>query len=133
MTNFEKVVEFHRVFGKALDKDLNDRSNTSLVKHHLNLISEEYKEFLTEIAFPDGGGSVSYKLLSKELADLLYVVYSFAAAFGIEIDHVFDLVHESNMSKLDSNGKPVIREDGKILKSENYRPPNLDQLVFHFK
>jgi predicted HAD superfamily Cof-like phosphohydrolase len=129
MTNFEKVVEFHKAFHHHLDKDMN-KVGADISSLRLNLIAEEYREFLDEVLNPNGA---DYKKVSKELADLLYVLYGFAATFGIEIDHVFDLVHDSNMSKLDSNGKPVIREDGKILKSENYRPPNLDQLVFHFK
>jgi predicted HAD superfamily Cof-like phosphohydrolase len=64
--------------------------------------------------------------LAKELADLLYVVYGTAVTFGIDIDKVFAEVHSSNMSKLGVDGKPIYREDGKVLKGPNYAPPNLE-------
>lgn len=66
--------------------------------------------------------------LTKELADLLYVVYGFAVTFGLPIDEVFERVHRSNMSKLGDDGKPIYREDGKVLKGPNYQPPDLTDL-----
>ncbi len=65
----------------------------------------------------------------KELADLVYVCYQYAANMGWDLDEALHRVHESNMSKLDENGKPIYREDGKVLKGPNYAPPNLDDLV----
>ena len=50
---------------------------------------------------------------------------------GIELDYCFDEVHRSNMSKLDEDGKPIYREDGKVMKGPNYRPPNLYDTVYH--
>jgi predicted HAD superfamily Cof-like phosphohydrolase len=64
----------------------------------------------------------------KELADLVYVCFQFAAAAGWELDEALDRVHESNMSKL-VDGKPLKREDGKVLKGPNYKPPYLEDLV----
>ena len=58
------------------------------------------------------------------LADILYVVYGFCHAFGIDSDLAFDAVHYSNMSKLGRDGLPVFRVDGKVLKGEDYRAPN---------
>lgn len=66
--------------------------------------------------------------LTKELADLLYVVYGMAVTFGLPIDEVFERVHRSNMSKLGDDGKPIYRDDGKVLKGPNYQPPKLDDL-----
>ena len=66
--------------------------------------------------------------LTKELADLLYVTYGMAVTFGLPIDEVFERVHRSNMSKLGDDGKPVYRDDGKVLKGPNYQPPKLDDL-----
>ena len=63
--------------------------------------------------------------LIKELSDLVFVCYQFAAAFGINLDKAMDLVYESNMSKLDEQGKPIYRVDGKVLKGPNYKPPAL--------
>jgi predicted HAD superfamily Cof-like phosphohydrolase len=64
----------------------------------------------------------------KELADLVYVCFQFAAAAGWELDEALDRVHQSNMSKL-VDGKPLKREDGKVLKGPNYKPPYLTDLV----
>jgi predicted HAD superfamily Cof-like phosphohydrolase len=70
----------------------------------------------------------SVEELTKELADLLYVVYGFAVTFGLPIDEVFERVHRSNMSKLGDDGKPLYRDDGKVLKGPNYQPPELKDL-----
>ena len=65
----------------------------------------------------------------KELADLVYVCYQYAANLGWNLDEAMDRVHRSNMSKLDEYGNPVLREDGKVLKGPNYQPPDLSDLV----
>ena len=65
----------------------------------------------------------------KELADLVYVCYQFAANMNWDLDEAMHRVHESNMSKLDEYGKPIFREDGKVLKGPQYQPPNLEDLV----
>ena len=65
----------------------------------------------------------------KELADLVYVCYQYAANQGWDLDEALHRVHKSNMSKLDKEGKPIFREDGKVLKGPNYAPPNLEDLV----
>lgn len=64
----------------------------------------------------------------KELADLVYVCFQYAAAAGWELDVALDRVHQSNLSKL-VDGKPIKREDGKVLKGPNYKPANLIDLV----
>ena len=65
----------------------------------------------------------------KELADLVYVCYQYAENMQWNLDEAMDRVHKSNMSKLDDYGKPIYREDGKVLKGPNYKPPNLEDLV----
>ena len=65
----------------------------------------------------------------KELADLIYVCYQYAKNMGWLLDEALDRVHLSNMSKLDDEGKPVYREDGKVLKGPNYQPPTLTDLI----
>ena len=94
------------------------------------MITEEFREFLD--AYTD---SVKYIQnprarveALKELADLVYVCYQFAAAAGWDLDEALDRVHQSNLSKL-VDGKPLKREDGKVLKGPNYKKPNLDDLV----
>ena len=65
----------------------------------------------------------------KELADLVYVCYQFAASQEWDLDEAISRVHESNMSKLDNNGKPIYRADGKVLKGPNYKEPYLLDLI----
>ena len=65
----------------------------------------------------------------KELADLVYVCYQYAENMGWFLDEALDRVHKSNMSKLDDNGEPIYRDDGKVLKGPNYAPPYLKDLV----
>jgi len=94
-----------------------------------NLIVEEFKEFLEA----DGmmfrhGENVQIETL-KELADLVYVCYQYAENMNWFLDEALNRVHESNMSKLGEDGKPIYREDGKVLKGPNYKPPNLEDLI----
>ena len=94
-----------------------------------NLIVEEFKEFLeAEGALFRENNSIRAEAL-KELADLVYVCYQYAANMTWNLDEAMHRVHESNMSKLDEDGKPIYREDGKVLKGPNYKPPNLEDLV----
>jgi len=88
-----------------------------------DLMEEELEEIVTEL-FPKEGAPINKAALAKELSDLLYVTYGTADAFGIDINRVFGEVHKSNMSKL-VDGKPLKREDGKVLKGPNYSPPDL--------
>ena len=93
------------------------------------LIVEEFKEFLEAEQQLIMGLKVNASECLKELADLVYVCYQYAANLGWDLDEALDRVHKSNMSKLDDNGNPIYREDGKVLKSKNYQPPNLTDLV----
>ena len=87
------------------------------------LIDEEYQEFIKAFhyEFPEQQ--------LKELADLVYVCYQFAANMEWDLDEAMDRIHKSNMSKLGDDGSPIRREDGKILKGPNYQPPILFDLV----
>ena len=67
--------------------------------------------------------------LLKELADLTYVCFQAAPAFGWDLEEAFRRVHESNLSKLGEDGKPIRNELGKILKGPNYPEPSLIDLV----
>ena len=65
----------------------------------------------------------------KELADLIYVCAQYAENMNWDIEQALRRVHRSNMSKLDEDGNPIYREDGKVLKGPNYQPPDLSDLV----
>ena len=87
-----------------------------------SLIVEEFDEFITATEEEPEENQL------KELSDLVYVCFQYAAARGWELDEALDRVYDSNMSKL-VDGKPLRREDGKVLKGPNYKPPYLKDLL----
>ena len=97
--------------------------------YQTNLIVEEFKEFLeAESHLYRDNPTVESEAL-KELADLVYVCYQYAENMNWFLDEALNRVHESNMSKLGEDGKPIYREDGKVLKGPNYKPPDLSDLL----
>ena len=129
-SNFSKVKEFHKVFARTKDPETPTIPCDTAITLRLDLIEEEFIE-VTEELFDEVGSiknDIDIAKVAKELADLLYVVYGTAGVFGIDIDAVFARVHKSNMSKLDDDGKVLRREDGKVLKSKNYQPPDFTGL-----
>ena len=94
-----------------------------------SLIVEEFKEFLDAENQLIKGYTVNASECLKELADLVYVCYQFAANEDWDLDEVMYRVHKSNMSKLDENGQPILRADGKVLKGQNYKPPDFTDLL----
>jgi predicted HAD superfamily Cof-like phosphohydrolase len=122
MNNQEMVREFHDTFGlPARDEPTPvDRREADL---RMKLLEEETTEVVQAIYKGD-----VYNL-AKELADVVYVAYGTAVTYGIDLDKVFAEVHRSNMSKLDEDGNPILREDGKILKGPNYFEPNIEKLL----
>ena len=69
------------------------------------------------------------KEVADALTDILYVTYGAGHAFGINLDDCFKEVQNSNMSKLDSNGKPIYNDNGKVMKGPNYFKPNLTKFL----
>ena len=106
-------------------KNSHDRSTRHVQKE---LIIEEFKEFLEAEGFLFMHGKNHQEHALKELADLVYVCYQYAENMGWFLDEALDRVHQSNLSKLDEEGNPIYREDGKVLKGPNYKPPNLEDL-----
>ena len=92
-------------------------------------IVEEFKEVLDAEKQLIMGLKVNATDCLKELADLVYVCYQYAENLGWDLDEALNRVHVSNMSKLGPDGKPIRREDGKVLKGPNYQPPTLTDLV----
>ena len=109
----------------------NLRSSPNRVKrsYQKKLIVEEFKEFLESDGFLFRHGQNVQEECLKELADLVYVCYQYAENMGWLLDEAMNRVHESNMSKLGEDGKPIYREDGKVLKGPNYKPPDLSDLL----
>ena len=125
MTNFEKVQEFMDAFGQEVVTKP-DWPKAKTMELRMDLIEEEVEEF--NHACCDATGSLVD--IADALADILYVVYGAGHAFGIDLDKCFSEVHRSNMSKLGEDGKPIYRDDGKVLKGENFTEPNLESVLY---
>ena len=95
------------------------------------LIAEEFEEF--NEAHHEANEHIQNKRAReaclKELADLVYVAYQYAATAGWDLDEALTRVHISNLSKLDDDMRPIKREDGKVIKGPNYKKPTLIDLV----
>ncbi len=129
----EQAVKFRETFGQEI---LPNISRYGFIKKALwdmqcRLILEEGSEFLAaaDECFADPENEQRREELVKELSDLVFVCYQFAATYGIDLDKAMTRVFESNPSKLDEQGKPIYREDGKVLKGPNYAPPDLSDCV----
>ena len=126
------VAEFHKAFGHPIGQAYTDKS----LEFRFDLLEEEFIELTVEMnnmrkelkeygkCFPS-----SIADMLKEMADLQYVLSGLAVTFDLPLEVAFTRVHNSNMSKLDEDGKPVLRADGKILKGPNYEAPFMVDLV----
>ena len=120
MTNFEKVGTFMKTFGQDVKK--NPSFSTDKINHlRINLIKEELDELIEAMNKKD------LVEVADALTDILYVTYGAGHAFGINLDKCFEEVQNSNMSKLDDNGKPIYNDKGKVMKGPNYFKPDLSK------
>ena len=122
MTNFDKVGEFMKTFGQEVKKEPSFSTN-KINELRVSLIQEELDELKEAMQNKD------LLEVADALTDLLYVTYGAGHAFGINLDKCFDEVQNSNMSKLDENGKPIYNEFGKVMKGPNYFKPNLKKFI----
>tara|TARA_A100001234_G_scaffold34841_1_gene27225 strand:+ start:125 stop:496 length:372 start_codon:yes stop_codon:yes gene_type:complete len=122
MSNFSKVGVFMKTFGQEV-KDKPSFSTDKINKLRLDLIKEELNE-LTEAM-----NNKDLLEVADALTDILYVTYGAGHAFGINLDKCFEEVQNSNMSKLDDNGKPIYNEHGKVMKGPNYFKPDLKKFI----
>ena len=123
MTNYEKVGIFMKTFGQEVKLDPSF-STDKINKLRLSLIKEELQEL------SDAMNKKNLLEVADALTDILYVTYGAGHAFGINLDKCFDEVQNSNMSKLDDNGKPIYNENGKVMKGPNYFKPDLSKFVY---
>ncbi len=122
MSNFSKVGIFMKTFGQEV-KNKPAFSTDKINKLRLDLIKEELSELTDAMRNKD------LLEVADALTDILYVTYGAGHAFGIDLDKCFDEVQNSNMSKLDENGKPIYNENGKVMKGPNYFKPDLSKFV----
>ena len=127
------AIHFREAYSQPMNLDFVDSDGNffeDLIDLQARLIKEETMEFIEAVEDlyldPSTDGKAA---LLKELADILFVCFQFAAAFDLDLDEASQRVFMSNMSKLGNNGKPIYREDGKVLKGPNYTEPNLFNLV----
>ena len=123
MSNFSKVGNFMKTFGQEI-KTKPSLSTEKINKLRIDLIKEELEE-LTEAM-----NNKDLLEVADALTDILYVTYGAGHAFGIDLDKCFEEVQNSNMSKLDENGKPIFNDAGKVMKGPNYFKPDLSKFVF---
>ena len=123
MSNFSKVGIFMKTFGQEV-KNKPSFSTDKINKLRLDLINEELSELT------DAMNNKDLLEVADALTDILYVTYGAGHAFGIDLDKCFDEVQNSNMSKLDENGKPIYNEHGKVMKGPNYFKPDLSKFVY---
>ncbi|MEW2131615.1 MazG nucleotide pyrophosphohydrolase domain-containing protein [Streptomyces sp. NPDC005435] len=116
------VREFHRAFG--LDaRETPAEVSPRLAAHRGELLAEE----AAEVAEVSVEGPLDH--LAQELADVVYVAYGTALVHGIDLDEVIAEIHRANMSKLGPDGEVLRREDGKVLKGEHYRAPDVSAVL----
>ena len=122
MSNFRKVGTFMKTFGQEV-KTKPSFSTEKINKLRIDLIKEELEELTEAMEKKD------LLEVADALTDILYVTYGAGHAFGIDLDKCFEEVQNSNMSKLDENGKPIYNESGKVMTGPNYFKPDLSKFV----
>lgn len=118
-----QVLDFHDAFDLPREPLPTTRVGDTLAQLRVRLLREEVEEFA------DATEKRDLVAIADALADVVYVAYGSAVTYGIDLDAVVREVHRSNMSKLDGSGRPVLRGDGKVLKSERYRPPKIGRVI----
>ena len=126
-TLFDLVREFHEAYEMPVgtvnihnDFQKITKEDAERIALRSNLVAEEFKELIN---------AESCEEIMKESCDLIYIILGTFVEFGWDLEEAFRRVHLSNMSKLGEDGKPIYREDGKVLKGPNYKKPDLSDLV----
>lgn len=123
--NLNAVKEFHTAFGLGYSQSI--KANLGEQKNLLryNLMKEENEEYLEAVQNND------IVEIADALGDMLYILCGTIIEHGLQhkIEAVFDEIQRSNMSKLNHDGKPIYREDGKVLKGPNYFKPNFEEIL----
>ena len=122
MTHFEKVGVFMKTFGQNV-KQSSSFSSEKINALRISLIKEELDELIEAMNKKD------LVEVADALTDILYVTYGAGHAFGINLDDCFEEVQNSNMSKLDKDGKPIYNDKGKVMKGPNYFKPDLRKFI----
>ncbi len=119
------VKEFHTAFGLGFSETIKGHLGEQKNLLRFNLMKEENEEYLEAVQNND---EIE---IADALGDMLYILCGTIIEHGLQhkIEAVFDEIQRSNMSKLGENGKPIYREDGKVLKGPNYFKPNFEDIL----
>ena len=119
------VKKFHEVY--KLDYKLSPiaKIDNETIKLRFNLMAEENQEYL------EAANNNDLVEVADALGDMLYILCGTIIEHGLQdkIEDVFDEIQRSNMSKLGEDGRPIFREDGKVLKGPNYFKPNISKIL----
>ena len=120
-----KVQQFHEAFGVPVADAPIGAIPPELRALRIRLLEEELEEYKLASAAGD------IVAVADALTDLAYVLFGTYVTHGLQdsADALFDEVHRSNVSKLDQDGRPIYREDGKVLKSAQFSEPNLARML----
>lgn len=116
------VYEFHKIYGAHIGKYA-ELPSTDIRELRRKLLAEEFDEYI------EGEDTNDLIEIADALGDMLYIIYGTAVSYGLPINEIFNEIHRSNMSKLDAAGKPIRRDDGKILKGPNYFKPDIASIL----
>jgi len=127
--DFKEIINKVRIFHDAFGIENKEKPTVDLpediIKLRFNLMKEENEEYL------EAAKNGDLTEVADALGDMLYILCGTILAHGMQdkIEAVFNEIQRSNMSKLDENGKPIYREDGKVMKSNLYFKPNIEPLL----
>jgi len=121
----EAVKLFHTSFKLGISETPRDCLGENINLLRYNLMKEENEEYLEAVQNKD------IFEIADALGDMLYILCGTIIEHGLQhkIEEVFDEIQRSNMSKLDANGQPTYREDGKVMKGPNYSKPDFTKIL----
>ena len=119
------VTEFHNAFSLSVENKPKSDISSEITKLRYNLMKEENEEYLEAVKSND------LIEIGDALGDMLYILCGTIISHGFQdkIEALFDEIQRSNMSKLGDDGKPIYREDGKVLKGPNYFKPDIEKIL----
>ena len=126
MQNQLKSVKiFHEAFGVKISNKPTLELSKDILKLRHSLMEEENNEYLKAVE------EKNLIEVADALGDMLYILCGTILTHGFQniIEDIFDEIQSSNMSKLGDDGKPIYRNDGKVLKGPNYKKPNIKKII----
>ena len=121
----QAVTKFHKAFGLSIEHRPNANISSEISNLRYKLMKEENEEYL------EAAKNNDLVEIGDALGDMLYILCGTIISHGFQdkIEEIYDEIQKSNMSKLGSDGKPIYREDGKVLKGPHYFKPNIEKIL----